>query len=182
MTEDKQLLEQLQHRNPKALRRLYEKYKEDLFALALSIAGDRNIAEDALQDVFVTLARRAGQIRVRKNLKSYLASMVVNHTRNHQRRKKRDKEALPNLDVRMDTESAPDSKVQWTEQCKLIYQALRDLPSEQADVIWLRLHGGLTFREIAQSMELSVPTVHSRYRYGLEKMKTLLNGQLEIES
>ena len=182
MIEDKQLLEQLQNRDPQALRRLYEKYKEDLFALALSIAGDRNLAEDALQDVFVALARRAGQIRVQKSLKSYLAAMTINHTRTHQRKKKRDKEALSNLDVRLDTESPPDGKAQWTEQCELIYQALRNLPPEQADVIWLHLHGGLTFHQIAQTMGFSLQTAHSRYRYGLQKMKTLLNGQLEMES
>jgi len=51
---------------------------------------------------------------------------------------------------------------------------MAELPVEQREVITLHLHAGLTFREIALQLGLSINTVQSRYRYGIEKLRTLL--------
>jgi RNA polymerase sigma-70 factor (ECF subfamily) len=52
--------------------------------------------------------------------------------------------------------------------------ALRQLPSEQREVVSFRLAGELTFAQIAQSLEISTQTAASRYRYALEKLRSLL--------
>jgi RNA polymerase sigma-70 factor (ECF subfamily) len=182
MNADKHLLAEISRRNPEALRRLYEKYKEDLFALALAVGGDRSTAEDALQDVFVAVAWRAGEIRLRKNIRAYLASMIVNRMRNLHRRQKTDRQALAKLDSGNAPEAAPASRVIAAEDYKIIHRALRQLPAEQAEVVWLHLHAGLSFRQIAETNDLSVATAVSRYRYGLQKMRMLLDGKLEIDT
>ena len=56
--------------------------------------------------------------------------------------------------------------------------ALAELPYEQREVILLHLHSGLTFREIAASQKMSINTVQSRYRYGLQKLKSELNSEV----
>ena len=48
------------------------------------------------------------------------------------------------------------------------------LPAEQREVVSLHIHGQMKFREIAQQLELSINTVQSRYRYGIEKLRTFL--------
>jgi RNA polymerase sigma-70 factor (ECF subfamily) len=63
-----------------------------------------------------------------------------------------------------------------------IGQALKQLPYDQCEVILLHLQSGLTFQAIAQGLDLSINTVRSRYRYGLEKLRNLLKGELENET
>ncbi|MHC4494566.1 MAG: sigma factor-like helix-turn-helix DNA-binding protein, partial [Planctomycetota bacterium] len=63
------------------------------------------------------------------------------------------------------------------ELIKLSY-ALAELPYEQREVIVLRLHGDLRFRQIAKMQRVSTKTVQSRYRYGLDKLRSTLNGEV----
>ena len=60
-----------------------------------------------------------------------------------------------------------------------IHQALAKLPDQQREVIILRLRAEMKFHEIARMLSVSINTVQSRYRYGIEKLKYLLNGELE---
>ena len=59
-------------------------------------------------------------------------------------------------------------------------RALAQLPQEQRQVVVLHLLSSLRFREIAQQTGESVNTIQSRYRYGLAKLQSLLNGEVEI--
>jgi RNA polymerase sigma-70 factor (ECF subfamily) len=61
-------------------------------------------------------------------------------------------------------------------------RALKRLPDEQCEIIVLHLQGGLTFKAIAGALGLSINTVQSRYRYGLEKLRDLLKGELNNEN
>lgn len=60
------------------------------------------------------------------------------------------------------------------EQLFLISQAMGQLPMEQRIVIALHLQAGLTFRSIGKQLDCSVPTLKSRYRYGLTKLRSIL--------
>jgi DNA-directed RNA polymerase specialized sigma24 family protein len=55
--------------------------------------------------------------------------------------------------------------------------ALARLPCEQREVITLRIHAGLTFRAMARALKVSLGTVQSRYRYGINNLKAALNGE-----
>ena len=52
------------------------------------------------------------------------------------------------------------------------------LPYEQKEVVMLHLHGGMMFKHIAKSQHVSINTVQSRYRYALDKLRSLLNGEM----
>ncbi len=66
------------------------------------------------------------------------------------------------------------------EQAQRINWAVRQLPPEQQDVIVLHCQGGLTFKAIAKNSELSIHTVRSRYRYGLERLRSLLDDEVTL--
>ena len=87
MSEDKHLLKLLRHGDSHALHRLYEKYRTDLFTVALSLVHDVQPAEDCLQDVFVRLAEGAADIKIHRNIKGYLISSVANRARDRLRKK-----------------------------------------------------------------------------------------------
>jgi RNA polymerase sigma-70 factor (ECF subfamily) len=72
----------------------------------------------------------------------------------------------------------PDQAVILSEQAKMLTQAVADLPAEQREAVLLRLKAGLKFRDIARLQQTSVNTALTRYRYGLEKLRSMLDGEV----
>ena len=179
MSEDRRLLNGLRHGDTNALRRIYLKYKDDLITVAGSLLCDVNTAEDCLQDVFVSLASDAHEIR--SSLKGYLLSCVVNRARDHLRRST----ARSNCQVNMQTQRTvgamdPENILTQDEQKRILIRALERLSREQREVIVLHLQGDMKFRQIAAMLNMSINTVQSRYRYGMEKLRQLLTKKEAI--
>ncbi len=157
-----------------ALRQVYHLYKHDLLTVAASILCDLHAAEDCVHDVFAQFAAGVKDVAVDRNLRGYLMRCVANRAKNtikeqHVRRSHAAREA----DERPAAES-PMGRLIATEQSVQVFQAMAQLPVEQREVITLHLHAEMTFREIALQLGLSINTVQSRYRYGIEKLRTLL--------
>lgn len=179
MLEDRLLVWKLRHGSREALRTIYHKYASDLLTLAANLLSTTDAAEDIVQDVFVSFLQSAEKFRLRTNLKGYLATSVANRARDRIRRAGRrrtvelsDAEPIPSH------EKSPVQMVISGEQMKQLSNAMADLPYEQREVIVLRLHGDMRFRQIAASQGVSIKTVLSRYRYGLRKLRSRLNGEV----
>ena len=78
MLDDKILMAEWNKGNPRALRRIYEKYKHQLVTLAAALLFDKTAAEDVVHDLFARLLDKRQQIRIASNLKSYLTCGVAN--------------------------------------------------------------------------------------------------------
>ena len=179
MLEDKLLILKLKCGNRDALRLLYEKYKDGLRTIAGSILGDGQAGEDVLHDVFVAFAENARQFNIRKSLKNYLTVCVVNRARDELRRKgletiELDKAGPINSDI-----NGPENQAEAGEESRRLTKALAKIPYEQREAIVLHLKGGLKFRQVARAQQTSVSTVYGRYKYGLKKLRTILDGELE---
>ena len=81
--EDKRLLLRVRSGNKDALQQIYEKYRDDLFTVLVSLLRDVHASEDCLQEVFVSFAANVNHFNVRHNLKRYLISCAVNLARDH---------------------------------------------------------------------------------------------------
>ena len=177
MGQDRHLVKRLRQGDQAALRRIYEKYKDDLLSLAMGMLANYAAAEDCLHDVIVAFASRAPALRLRGSLKGYLATCVANRARDELRSRARRAKAA-NLDVVVNAPAAEDcsaaDQAASREQAGRLYAALATLPAEQREVVLLHLHGGLRFRRIAETRSVSINTVQSRYRYALAKLRTLL--------
>lgn len=182
MQEDRIWLVQLRRGEPEGLRRIYERYKDDLLRIAAGLLVDRACAEDCLHDVFVHLATHAADLRLHESLKGYLLTCVVNRARDVLRRNRRTEPASLSELAELHADGAPSAAqvASDREQVTRLYEALAELPYEQREVIVLRLHGEMTFQEIGQELVLSINTVQSRYRYGLEKLRASLNAGAEL--
>jgi RNA polymerase sigma-70 factor (ECF subfamily) len=66
-----------------------------------------------------------------------------------------------------------------SEELLKLSRALTELPYEQREIVVLHLHGEMKFRQIAVMQNVSIKTVQSRYRYGLEKLRSALNGEVK---
>lgn len=178
MLEEKVLWWKLRRGDADAVRQVYDRHKDDMLGLAAALSGDRTTGEDVVHDVFVSFVRFCPRLRLRTSLRSYLLSSVANRVRNLGRAK-----AARAIGVEVVTEAPsdshrPDRIAVQVEQATLIEQALRELPYDQHEAIVLHLQGNLTFKEIAVSQSVSINTVQSRYRYGLQKLRSLLDGKV----
>jgi len=178
VAEDRELVDRLRQGDRDALRRIYEKYKDDLLTIAGCMLADRADAEDCLHDVFVSLAGDSVRVRPDGKLKGYLVTSVANRSRDRLRgRKRRDRAGKTagrtGGEIAQEAADPAAPMIEWEETHRL-YRAIAALPAEQRTVITLRLHGEMTFDEIARQEGVSNNTIRSRHRYGLEKLRSLL--------
>jgi len=179
MREDIQLVWKFKHGSEEALCRIYEKYNKDMLGLAIALSNNKSLAEDVVHDVFVSFAESVERIELKSNLRSYLLACVANHLRNLQRAKLHQtisEEAIENTSSRADR---PDNVVMAEEISQRINNAMANLPYEQQEVVIMHLQSELKFKEIAKAQGVSVGTVQSRYLYGLRKLRSLLDGEME---
>lgn len=179
MIEDEVLKWKFKCGSTDALRRIYEKYLDRLLTLAMALLNDASAAEDVVHDVFVSFAESAENFRLIGSLKSYLTTCVVNRARDRIRSNRRDSVRLDAVESTFLDSNGPDHRIMSTERAKKLSDAIAKLPAEQRDAIVLRLKGGLKFREIARLEGTSINTIQGRYRYGLNKLRSILNGGLE---
>ncbi|NIP26498.1 MAG: sigma-70 family RNA polymerase sigma factor [Phycisphaerae bacterium] len=183
MVEDRLVIWKFKFGNKDALRQIYDKYKNDLLKLAVALVNDVSTAEDVVQDVFVSFAQSAARIRVRGNLKKYLATCVVNRIRNLKRDQQRhESSSINDPDGIVSDSRRPEQWAILSEELGLLSNAMGQIPYEQREVLALYMQGDMTFRQIAKVQETSVSTIQGRYRYGLKKLRSILNGEATNEA
>jgi RNA polymerase sigma-70 factor (ECF subfamily) len=147
--------------------------------LAANLLGQANAAEDVVQDVFISFVQSADKFRLKGSLKGYLATCVANRARDYLRKKLREKTVTVDQAGQIVSELVePVRLVANSEQLQCLSQAMTQLPYEQREVIVLHLHGSLKFRQIAELQDVSIKTAQSRYRYGLDKLRSILNSEV----
>ena len=179
MLEDKLLVLKCRHGNKDAMCRIYAKYKDYLLTLAKGLLSEQAEAEDIVHDVFVTFAGLAGKFQLTGSLKGYLATSVSNRARDRIRARKRRAEAIDPANPFVAGEGNPQQHAAEAEELIRLRQALRQIPYEQREAVVLHLKGGMKFREIAKLQGTSISTIHGRYRYGLDKLRSLMNSEVE---
>ena len=180
MLEDRVLIWKFKCGSGDALRRIYQKYKKDLLRLATIILNDVSDAEDIVHDVFVSFAQSADTLKLGGNLKSYLLTCVANRARNKNRANQhRQTVALDEAEPVVSDAKQPDQWLICSEELRQWSDTMARLPFEQREVVVLHLRAGMTFRQIAKLQGISVNTIKGRYRYGLDKLRSILNGEVE---
>jgi len=177
MLEDKLLIWKFNRGDREALRSIYEKYKNDLVTLSAALLNDVSSAEDVVHDVFVGFIESSRKFRLTGSLKGYLATCVANNARNRNkagRKHQNVKAAVVTTDA-----NRPDDAVMFGEELSRLSLALGRLPYEQREVLLLHIYSGMKFKAIAQQQNVSINTVQGRYRYATDKLRSMLNGEVE---
>ncbi|MHC4206497.1 MAG: RNA polymerase sigma factor [Planctomycetota bacterium] len=179
MLEDKLLVLKCRYGNKEAMCRIYDKYKDYLLTLAKGLLGEQATAEDVVHDVFVSFARSVRQFHLRGSLRGYLATCVRNLARDKIRARTRQAQALDSMNPVIRRPDNPAQNLMESEQLTLLRQALNQIPYEQRETVMLHLKGGMKFQEIARLQGASLSTIYGRYRYGLDKLRSLMNSEVE---
>ena len=178
MLEDKLLILKFNRGSREALQSIYEKYKDDLVTLAAALLIDVNLAEDVVHDVFVAFIESASKFRLTGSLKGYLATCVANNARNKIKASKRHQAVNQEEAEKTQYSSGAENHAVFGEELERLTWALEQLPFEQREVLILHSYSDLKFSTIAAQQKVSINTVQGRYRYGMEKLRSLLNSEV----
>jgi len=170
-----------------ACTRLVTDHQRMVFQLALHLLGDRQEALDLSQEVFLRVFRTLKQFRGQSTLRTWIYRIVVNQASNRQRwwrrRHRSEQVSLDDLPVTRrelpdaQLSSLPDRVLQQRETSDRVWQALNRLPFDQRAVIVLREIDGLSYEEIATSLNVAVGTVKSRLARAREGLRLALGAQ-----
>jgi RNA polymerase sigma factor (sigma-70 family) len=180
MLEDKLLIWKFNRGNRDCLRIIYEKYKDDLVTLAAALLTNVGAAEDVVHDVFVSFIESAEKFRLTGSLKSYLATCVANRARNKNKANRRQAgSVLEDANSVATDPSGPECSAIFGEELRQLSWALGQLPYEQREVLILHAYSGMKFRSIAKQQNVSINTAQGRYRYAMDKLRSMLDGEVK---
>lgn len=176
--EDKLLVYRCKRGSQEALTQIYRKYKADLLLLAMALLNDRCACEDVVHDVFLSFVQGLDGFRLTGSLKGFLLTCVANQARNWNKAERRRRRMATGADEgKAPWADGPVEAVECNEQLGRLSSAMAGLPFEQREVVMLHLHGSMTFAAIARVRQISANTAKSRYRYGIDRLRHLLNGE-----
>ncbi len=178
MLEDKLLVLKCKRGSKDAMRRIYEKYKDYLLTVARALLNEKAAAEDVVHDVFVCFAQSVEKFQLTGSLKGYLAVCVRNLAIDTIRLRKQEVKNLYSTSADKADSDNPEQHVTEREELTRLREAISQLPYEQREAVVLHLKGGMKFKELARLQGVTISTVHGRYRYGLYKLRSLLNNEV----
>jgi RNA polymerase sigma factor (sigma-70 family) len=180
MFEDKLFIWKINHGDLSVLQGIYEKYKDDLVTLAAALLNDVSSAEDVVHDVFVSFIKTSHRFRLTGSLKGYLATCIANNARNKNKAGQRHNNVtLDDTNPTAADSKSPEFRAIFGEELRQLSWALGQLPYEQREVLILHTYSGLKFKAIAAQQSVSINTVQGRYRYALDKLRSMLNGEMK---
>lgn len=179
MHSDRLLLRKASRGCKDSLCRIYEAHKDHLLTLARGMTGDRTVAEDIVHDVFVAFARNVPRLRLSTSLRGYLSISVCNRVRDLHRTEIRHRLDECQAQRGPADTAAPDARAAEAELTGRLREALKQVPLDQREVLLLRTQACLSFEEIGRHQGISANTARGRYRYGIDKLRSLLNSEVE---
>jgi RNA polymerase sigma-70 factor (ECF subfamily) len=167
MIEDRFLIWRFNRGDPAALCRIYERHRDGLLKVAAALLNDRSGVEDVIHDVFVDFAQSVGRFELHGSLKGYLSICVANRARDRNRMLRR--RGSVNLDEALPQPPSTDQPEHAAISRELLARldaAMAELPDEQREIIVLHVQS-------------SINTAMSRYRYGIDKLRSIVDGELK---
>ena len=190
---DAELVRRFKGGDREAFARIVDRYQDRVFTLALRWLGDRQVAEEVAQDVFLALYRNLGDFRGDARLSTWIYRVVVNHCKNkrlyHSRRRMDRHEPLdgarpghedgPHRQLPAD-QPGTDAATHRAEAERLVHDALQRLDEEPRRIVVLRDIQGLSYDEIGELLGLPRGTVKSRLHRARSRLAAILSERIDL--
>jgi len=172
---DEDLMAHVQDGDARAFEIIFDRHADVAFSLAYRMCGRRSMAEDVVQEAFLSLWRSGARYdRTRGSVRSWVLGVVRNRAIDLFRREQvRTGKDVSDEDAvrRIASGESTEREVQRRDDATVVRAAMSELPKEQRHVIELAYFGGFSHTEIAEMLELPAGTVKGRMRLGLSKLR-----------
>ena len=156
----------------KDFKMIYEEHFDDLRRYLIYRSGDQDLSKDITQNVFMKVWTKKIEI-ASGNIKSLLFKMATDEFISHIRKKKVQKEYTESIDLKLIRE--PDNNDDFLEKKVLFQKALNQLPEKQKTALLMNKMQGLTYKEIAEVLNLSQKAIEKRIGLALKALKQNIN-------
>jgi RNA polymerase sigma-70 factor (ECF subfamily) len=159
--------------------RLFRAHRDVAYRVAYRLLGNESDALDAVQDGFVNALTHMGRFRAESSFRTWLLRIVSNAALDIGRRRKRQANRYRGSDTSdllpvPDKSEPADCNLERADLRKQLNKALAELPEAQRHTFVLHVDGGLSYREVAQALGISIGTVMSRLFYARLKLRDAL--------
>ncbi len=184
---DEALFAQIAAGDTQAFSMLYDRYSSQLFGLALKIMQNQSLAEDVIQDVFMTIWKKAGSYKKRKGkplgwMMILCRNRCIDLLRKQQKQNKKTSGGTEKIDALAADSDLPDPLEQASvaELSYEITKAMGQLPPEQRQLIDMAYFQGFSQSEISRTLKVPLGTVKTRIRLGMQKLRDTLKEKWNI--
>ena len=178
---DEDLMQLVQRGDPRAFELVYDRHSGAAFSLAYRMVGRGNVAEDVVQEAFLSIWRSGARYeRARGSVRTWVLGIVHHRAIDQLRRSSvHDKRRASDegLEERLESGERTDNEVARREEAASIRSAMDTLPADQSHVIELAYFGGFTHSQIADMLDMPIGTVKGRMRLGLDKLRRQLAAE-----
>jgi RNA polymerase sigma-70 factor, ECF subfamily len=179
---DEELMELVVDGDARAFEAIYDRHGGAAFSLAYRMVGDRNAAEDIVQEALLSIWRSAVRYqRDRGSVRTWVLGIVHHRGIDALRRNlvhSRRRASTEGIEERLEAPERTDTEVARRDEARSVRAAIDTLPEQQGQVIQLAYFGGFTHTQIAEMLKMPVGTVKGRMRLGLDKLRRSLAGEV----
>lgn len=174
---DTELAIKIRTGNNKAFRELYDRYHVQMYYIAKKYVKSSDLAEDAVQDIFVKLWEKRNRIDDSKSIKAFLFTMLRNHVLN-MIRDRRD-EIVSITDVaskRLPRQNLTEDDLVYKEYHEIVQQGLKELSDRKREVFELKTLQGHSNSEVAELLNINIRTVKTHFYNSSKFMREYLRN------
>lgn len=182
---ERDMIERASRGDAAAFNRLMEQHERRMYAVALRMCGNREDAQDCLQEAMLRVYRAIGGFKGQSSFSTWVYRITMNTCLDELRRKKnRQSTSLDSLlDMGWspsDDTNAPEKQAMRSELRRNLNRAIQELPEEMRSAVVLRDIQGFSYEEIAHMLEINVGTIKSRISRGREKLREKMRENAEL--
>lgn len=174
--EDQIFIRQLKQGNKLAFTEIYKLHSRQAFSLSFKYLCNKELAEDAVQNLFTKLWLRKEELQDDKPIKNYLFTILKNDLLNILRDSKKNififNDCLETLQY-IDSEDTDKQNIDQ-EQLEMIQNAVDQLPQKRKEIFLMKTTGKFSNQEIADKLNLSINTIKCQYSQSLKQVKKII--------
>ena len=171
------ILERLKKKDKRAFQKVFEALYPRLVSYSCKFTLDQSASEDLVQETFIYLWENVPNLKIEKSLQAYLFTMVRNRSLNYLKKiKVTDSDYLIDISISL-SEDFQEEILTEMEMLQLVQKAeeiLKCLPEKMQQIFKLKVMHGLSYKEIAEEMEISINTVKTQLKRSKLKIESAL--------
>lgn len=175
MKKEEEIFELLKTNRKLGIEELYKNYSKLVYGVIYSILKNTDETEDVLQNVFVKIFKLDNEKLPTKSHLSWLYSVAKNETINYIKKHSKEKNYESLYEI-----TDNDTEIEKVLDKEYFNKLIENLPPKQQEILSLKIISNLSFREIANILDMKIPAVQWHYYKSLNTLKLLLGNVITI--